>query len=260
MSPDSTESSTLPSQRQLLTELITSISKVTLPVPDPPAQNPHESGPPQPPPTTPNPLLLIPPAHRGLLTTLHVIYPSLLLPALDLLDRRLVTRVVLDPRLGSTDESAGPGGPAAEAAAAAAAAAFFVVQPAPPRDARRRGRPGAAAATAPSLGGGGGTYAVHLSAWNCTCATFAFAAYAGGGGGLGEKEGEGGGEEGKEGGKASLEEGGWRFGGLSLGSEVPCCKHILACVLSERWAEVLGGYVQVRTVGREEFAGLAAEI
>lgn len=40
-----------------------------------------------------NPLKRLPAPHRALLTTLHVLYPSVLLPALDVLDRRLVMRV-----------------------------------------------------------------------------------------------------------------------------------------------------------------------
>lgn len=60
----------------------------------------------------------------------------------------------------------------------------------------------------------------------------------------------------------------WEFGGLSAdgrdggadGSNVPCCKHLLACVLAERWDAVLGGYVEERLVGREEGAGLVGDL
>ncbi|KAI9742430.1 MAG: hypothetical protein M1818_003964 [Claussenomyces sp. TS43310] len=66
----------------------------------------------------------------------------------------------------------------------------------------------------------------------------------------------------------------WEFGGLSLDGRKggwgaardalpppppPCCKHLLACLLAERWEAVLGGYVGERVVGREELAGLAAD-
>lgn len=58
------------------------------------------------------------------------------------------------------------------------------------------------------------------------------------------------------------EEAKWEFGGLSAdgreGGAVPVCKHLLACVLGERWG-VLKGYVKERSVGREEMAGLAGE-
>lgn len=59
----------------------------------------------------------------------------------------------------------------------------------------------------------------------------------------------------------------WQFGGLSydgLGEDgeavPPCCKHLLACVLAERWGAMLGRYVIQRTVGREEMAGIFADI
>lgn len=50
------------------------------------------------------------------------------------------------------------------------------------------------------------------------------------------------------------------WGGLmrgERGEEVPLCKHLLACVLAERW-EVGRGMVGERGVGREEMAGWAA--
>lgn len=40
---------------------------------------------------------------------------------------------------------------------------------------------------------------------------------------------------------------------------MPCCKHLMACVLAERWEGVLGGYVKQMRVGREEMAGLGAD-
>ena len=52
------------------------------------------------------------------------------------------------------------------------------------------------------------------------------------------------------------------WGGLLLTTrgergEVPLCKHLLACLLAERW-EVMGGFFEERKVGREEMAGWAA--
>ena len=50
------------------------------------------------------------------------------------------------------------------------------------------------------------------------------------------------------------------WGGLMRveeGEEVPLCKHLLACLLAERW-EVVKGSVEERVVGREEMAGWAA--
>lgn len=66
--------------------------------------------------------------------------------------------------------------------------------------------------------------------------------------------------EGEEDGKAVTEEGEgqeWMVGGLSLGQDVPMCKHLLACVLAERGG-MFGGYVKTREVSVEELAGWAA--
>lgn len=57
--------------------------------------------------------------------------------------------------------------------------------------------------------------------------------------------------------------GGLSFNGLRDGDgepdgAVPCCKHLLACLLAERWEGVLGGFVKEKRVGREEMAGLGA--
>lgn len=55
----------------------------------------------------------------------------------------------------------------------------------------------------------------------------------------------------------------WEFGGRCQdGKEsgaVPICKHLLACVLAERWEDVLGGLVRERAMEREGMAGLGAE-
>ncbi|KAF7899076.1 uncharacterized protein EAF01_008289 [Botrytis porri] len=48
----------------------------------------------------------------------------------------------------------------------------------------------------------------------------------------------------------------WQYGGWTKSSQVPICKHLLACLLVERWGDVLGMYVRERVVGREEMAGL----
>jgi hypothetical protein len=59
----------------------------------------------------------------------------------------------------------------------------------------------------------------------------------------------------------------WSFGGMSLdgieagaGEGVPVCKHLLACLLAERWGTALGQYVAEREVVKEEMAGIVAEV
>lgn len=78
-------------------------------------------------------------------------------------------------------------------------------------------------------------------------------------------EGSAGDEGGDEGVRAA-----WHFGGVSFdgtGADIsgeagvpPCCKHLLACVLAERWGGGLGSYVSRRTVAREEMAGVFADV
>lgn len=108
-------------------------------------------------------------------------------------------------------------------------------------------------------GTGGTVYTVHLEGWNCSCAAFAFAAFPTTGSPW-HMDGDGDVE-------TIVDEKGWEFGGLSLdgiesrGGEggVPVCKHLLACLLGERWSDVLGSYVKERVVSRDEMAGNAAE-
>ncbi|KAH8677690.1 hypothetical protein BX600DRAFT_431022 [Xylariales sp. PMI_506] len=291
---------TLPSSRAILTSLINAVAS-HLPAPAP-APAPQQQA------AARDLSSRLPPASRAQLTTLHVLYPSLLLPALDLLDRGLVTRVLVlaDELVPALDE-------AEQAMVDAGAGAFHLVRSARPP--QRRGRRSAAAAAADStssaLGAGGGegdaghrTYVVRTQSWSCDCAAFAFAAFpaasADQGRGDQEQESRGyhifAGQDEGTGGVVFNEADNagddhatfsspprsrsgpayrWEFGGLSsdgrpkpgrgyaTGEEnmaVPCCKHLLACVLAERWSAVLGDYVHERSVGREEAAGLIASL
>ena len=115
-----------------------------------------------------------------------------------------------------------------------------------------------------SKGGQGQVYTVRLRAWNCSCAAFVFSCYPSSTHyppphiPHHTEEGEG--------------KGGWEFGGMSFdgkgeGGNVPVCKHLLACLLGERWEGVLGkgmgmgkeGYVGVKGVGRGEMGGFGGE-
>ncbi|KAF6828079.1 ubiquitin carboxyl-terminal hydrolase family protein [Colletotrichum musicola] len=257
----------LQTPRAVLTSLVNSLVSVS---PQPSTASPAE-----------NPLKSLPQSHRSLLVTLHVLFPSLVLPALDLLDRNLVTRVVLDPTAPSPDDPADP----ADVNDSGAAPADAQTQQPPPsqedadgdrgmttaRPDRSAPEPTAfhlvrsaasrrnqvAAATASSAT----TYLVHLNAWNCTCANFAFEAFPA----L---------EDGQQleildadaidGSDAAAPPPEWQFGGLSLDGMdhggVPCCKHLLACLLLEQWGSVLGSYVMENRVGKEEMAGIIADV
>ncbi|KAH7040591.1 uncharacterized protein B0I36DRAFT_12796 [Microdochium trichocladiopsis] len=341
---------TVPSPREFLTSVVNTLS----------AYNPaeHQAHPNQQhqrhhhhyadhPPS--NPLKLIPNPHRALLSTLHVLYPSILLPALDLLDRRLVTRVVVanssssnnNDSTNSDTKNARP-----EEASLQRTRTFHLVRSAQQQQqstttSRRRhhhhnhnttldsvsiaaalagsgrGATTIPAAPAPAPASGGKVYVVRLDAWNCSCAAFAFSAFPpeatsrfpqhqSGPGAAGssaqtsllarlKSEGPGAGQARSDDhdlasrtrasdsgyeifpaashdehgihGDAAQTNRSWECGGFSIdglpGSgivNVPCCKHLLACLLGERWSSVLGEYVQERRVGREEGAGLMSDV
>ena len=82
----------LPDPRTLLTTLVNAL---------PPPQPTNA--------TTSNPLATLPQTSKNLLLTLHVLFPHELLPALDLLDRHLVTRLQIHTRASRNDVSAAPG-------------------------------------------------------------------------------------------------------------------------------------------------------
>lgn len=296
----------LPTSRQLLTSLLNAIGDIPVP-----PQRQHDLGG-----TTQgqgypalnnsrpaaaaapgsNALRLIHPSHRALFTTLHVLFPALLLPALDLLDRGLVARLVLLQR--KADTGTGRGAAAQPAVEGGDAPPSRGHEPQPVED----GSPqstyfvrSAQTTTArrPYGGGGGGfsttetpagqAYIVHAAAWNCTCAAFAFAAFPASGPAPATATVDPGSEIVAEGDftreipdavdAAEPEpepEPGWEFGGLSCdgveaegegsGGGVPCCKHLLACVLAERWPGGLGTHVVERHVSREEMAGIVADV
>ena len=272
--------SSLPAPRALLNTLLDTIAAI-------PLQNvvprelaaPHLTARGDDVPSEANALRRVPIAHRHLIVTLHVLFPGLLLPALDLLDRGLVTRLVLDdpPRASEQGRSSPP-------------CFFFLVRSAQPvasKRRRRRSGSGAALEGAAAAAGcaAGRTYMVRLTAWNCTCAAFAFSAFpplpaqrpasAGEGREAGEREvlstaagpesyaivGHGTEEASMPGNEASCSFGGMSIdGGLNNDEEIPVCKHLLACLLAERWSAALGHHIIERKVGREEMAGIVADI
>ncbi|KAH6620925.1 hypothetical protein B0J18DRAFT_491272 [Chaetomium sp. MPI-SDFR-AT-0129] len=377
------ETDPLPTPRTFLTSLINAISAIPLtPASDPqPQPSPSPSSPPPPPlppsstpppipstlnpnananakpnqqrpsnsgneqPSSSNPLHRVPPASRPLITTLHVLFPGLVLPALDLLERGFVARVSVDVGEGASglrsgvgagrrkdgdeDEDgdgdgdgigdggdgggngSGDGIGSAEVEVPTPAPTKPKAKPNPTRESNAITPPSfylvqsAAAAEAARerwrrrrYGGGGGgaggggadegdgeetngamgtteakVYIVRLEAWHCTCAAFAFSSVQDGG----EWDEEEQDEQGKGKGFGEVDEpkpagaersqGKWSFGGLSLdglepglGTGVSVCKHLLACVLADRWREALGKYVVERKMRREAVAGIVADV
>ncbi|KAM4059289.1 hypothetical protein HRG_007852 [Hirsutella rhossiliensis] len=128
---------------------------------------------------------------RRLLLTLHVLFPSIVLPALDLLDRKLVARIRVGPDrpeeqsslhtrrrdadgLGEDGKPGNRGRPPSISSLAHTTdevplARLYVVQSLASTLARPRRRDPAS----PSR-----TYAIHLDAWSCSCANFALEAFA----------------------------------------------------------------------------------
>lgn len=220
----------LPTPRELLTSLITALSSHAVNT---------ASG-------STNAIQNAPAEVRSLLTTLHIIFPHLLLPALDLLDRQLATKIIqLPTHTQKPTSSSMPPPSSSKDGKQESMNEFYMVQSSQSTNRRHQK-----------------SYVVRLGAWNCTCASFVFSAFPPSISsessplrqdiyhqitslGLSEEK----------------EESKWEFGGASQdgrdGGAVPACKHLLACVLADRW-EPLRKMVQERWVGREEMAGLGA--
>jgi hypothetical protein len=186
----------------------------------------------------------------------------MLLQALDLLDRGLVTRIILQDlteheteereevervmppqahvHLASEMETSGEGKRKPNT--------VYLVRSSQPQKSRFN--------TSTSASAPGTIYTVRLEAWNCSCAAFAFSAFPGGSssGSSWKMDDENEGEDERE-----EREREWEFGGLCQDESVPTCKHLVACLLGERWEGVLGGYVKERVAGREEMAGFGGE-
>jgi len=160
---------------------------------------------------------------KPLMLTLHCLFPNDLLPALDILDRKLVRRVRVDTR--NTD-------------------IFLVISASIPPS-----LPGTSTSTMQEKG-----YEVRLRAWNCSCPTFALSAYRDSQSPASAKNQSSTTTEG--------EHVAYSFGGtLARGTArfaPPVCKHILACILYARCPDLFGGGDSTFVVSMEELAGWCA--
>lgn len=219
----------LPSHRQLITALISSISDIA---PETSTDDVSSTQPPRPAqlPTLSTPLQAISPSQRPLLLTLHVLFPNLLLPALDLLDRGLVTRLVRNQEFQDETTSNDIKND------------VFLVRSLAATLSRRTRDFGLSSSK---------RYMVHLNAWNCSCASFTFDAFPSHSvSALDPVE------------QPPLREE-WSFGGLSQdpgGDVPPCCKHLLSCLIVDKWPAMLGSYIENRVVSRDEMAGIVADL
>ncbi|KAF2243330.1 hypothetical protein BU26DRAFT_116006 [Trematosphaeria pertusa] len=305
-------SSTLPASREFITQLLDSLRGIA---PQHSADTGAES----------NALSAAPEPAKKQLLTLHVLFPNELLPALDLLDRRLVTRFRIRREPKDTGEEAAPQnattvsrspghkeGTAAQLGAneiarlkEASAHNLTVTRAAGQMhsaDATMRGvesfvpytadmtdvpRSTAEEGRHSSEGGDVAaqqsqsdvvyyvrsaqqkssrystsydsttSYEVRLTAWNCSCPAFAFAAFPS----VHPEPPTPTYDEAAElsGSKKSTDDAEWIFGAMSLGEGTPpVCKHLLACVLVERCSGLFGEFVEEKEVSVEEAAGWAA--
>lgn len=199
---------------------------------------------------TGNPLKDAPPSIQKGLLTLHVLFPNELLPALDLLDRGLVTRFIPDQ---APIAASGEGD---DMQRTCHATEVYHVQSAAQHHQQH------SSSRYRSAAGGVTSYEVRLQSWNCSCPAFAFATFPAAAasedgearplaidealdqGGLRGAGGKGGGTQ-------------WTFGGLTRGFDLPVCKHLLACVLVEH-CEIFKPFAIERQVSVGELAGWAA--
>lgn len=171
--------------------------------------------------------------HKSTLLTLHFLFPHELIPALDLLDRKLVTRLVVG---GSQGDAEGNEVYYVRSASATASR--------PSKSSRHH----MSTTTA---------YEVRLSAWNCSCPAFAYSAFGKGfqtimnldGGQVARHDCEG-----PEEATARI-----RLGGVLTQAEasVPICKHIIAAFLGAAAPTMFGTGVCTREVDQAEAAGWA---
>lgn len=217
----------LPTHRQFITAIINSISAIAPSDTD----NISSTQPPRAAQTpTPPPLQAVSLSRRPLLLTLHVLFPNLLLPALDLLDRGLVTRLVRNQEFPDDIPSD------------IMKNDIFLVRSLATTISRRTR----------DFSLSSKRYVVHLGTWNCSCASFTLDAFPGHYTPTVD-----------EAQPSSSEEGVWSFGGTSMdpgGDTPPCCKHLLACLLVDKWSGMLGMYVENRAISREDMAGIVADM
>ena len=251
---------TLPSHRAFVTRLLNSV---------PSLQQRNVSA-------ESSPLSNAPEAVKKQLLLLQVLFPNEFLPALDLLDRKLVTRSLI----GVEERPASSDAPTAHNATTSARdrqlqdsespnAMINDIIPRPPhsktdtvhyvRSAQQRSSRFSTSYDSTV------TYEVRLGAWNCTCPAFAFAAFPA----VHpepplptftpnpilsrDRDLQ---EEDADAERRAVE---WMFGGVSLGEDMPpVCKHMLACVLAERCRGVFGEWVVEKRVSVETAAGWAA--
>lgn len=161
------------------------------------------------------------------LLTLHVLFTKEVLPALDLLDRGLVSRICTAP---GDEESL------AEASDRESQYIYYV-RSSQQQPSNRHFGPKLRHSNYDSTT----HYEVRLSAWTCSCPAFTFSAF----------------PASPPRRDTALRPESSRLGGLTYGDDVPMCKHLLACGLVA-WGCAPSGSVETRVVSIEELTGWGA--
>lgn len=167
-----------------------------------------------------NPLRDVSPEARNILLTLYALFEKELLPALDLLDRGLVTRLKSDNDLRHSTST------------------LLLVRSAQQHNTRTSAYEHV------------NYYEVRLDAWSCSCPAFTFSAFP-----AVARQAASDAPSSDNANAANWK--GWLFGGLSRGTDLPICKHLLACFLVEH-CQMFAHFVDEREVSVEEIAGWAA--
>ncbi|KAI1615244.1 hypothetical protein EDD37DRAFT_510963 [Exophiala viscosa] len=192
---------------------------------------------------------------RSLFLTLHVLFPHELLPALDLLDRGLVTRLALQHDDSSISPSRNPTRHASEVEGhSETEVEVYYIQSSASATTNHPRKHASSSAT---------FYEVRLDSWNCSCPAFSVSAFQG----LSHSTGY---DDNYDDnyhhdrfptlGLDSMPENAtyWHFGGVATSKSsgsIPSCKHILAALLAKAAPELFGHGVTVRKVSCEEIVG-----
>jgi hypothetical protein len=238
-----------------------------------------------------NPLSAVPETAKKQLLLLQVLFPNEFLPALDLLDRRLVTRLIIRDDAGESTATTVDVAGVVQVRNAQLNDETMVGDMEPPskltleetsldspndrpmtdappegdttstntpdsiyyvRSAQQRSSRYSNSYDATTF------YEVRLCAWNCSCPAFAFAAFPA----IHPEPAVPAFDPQHEIPRPTIDNSDgatWIFGGVSLGNDTPpVCKHLLACVLVDKCSGLFREYLEERVVGVEEAAGWAA--
>ena len=192
---------------------------------------------------------------KSLFITLHFLFPHELLPALDLLDRKLVIQLVVMSSLDSGQSTSASHNTESDLPAVATHQKLweiFYVQSASATASSSKSNSRYRRVYNPT----GTYYEVRLDAWNCTCPAFAYSAF-GGPADLGHEQASSGDGYAQTDSGTTESRGGCRFGGTATreGTGAPICKHILAAMLGKALPGLFGNGVDTKEVTAVEAAG-----